>query len=869
MGTTIFKNYQDCVSNLHKVEDMQVVRMYLQDIINQVIGIIDDQKLSKTQAKKFRDNKGNALFERGTEDFFKIKETDNRVIAMLKTVFVVNKATKLDNMKKKETHTTSSARRAAEVSLLKSRIEDMFGIINGLEEELSRCNNFGNGDKKNLKEWINTQTTISQDTKEQLIDYIDGLQPLNTYVGIKNEELAQRFDSQDEAIRIEAIREMLNMDYSTSIDFLKNRELLSRKNQLYEIKHKLLTQIIAELVTKPEEYKDIMYGFVKDDDEVPVFSVVIPKILGAMQFHIRQEDKEEILADVRILEKRYKYGKIFEGRNSNPIAKVNWCYTTDNIKDQNNLLEEFYRLREKLSKGLYNNDRGGYHGIQEMYDEDISKYIMYYYLLSGSSNETIKEKLKDIDPTKVTIEGTIKEIIPSSYIMAESDPPYEETRDSFQKRITILNRKRMNYIKKYIENSKELNIFVSSADTVDSKVSVEAIKRMAVDLGMPEDAIKVEKVKPGDEYDKTGIYINTNKKGIDMKKPNMIFLNPNEELRETSVSALLSNMGLDIPMDVIRFANRPIGFVKDESGKIIPNANMLAYRQLTGAEIYELCEDLERENKTLGDSLSDELIKKYDLQRTYELLLEEIDDVKKHMLTETIKAEGFKETLNYSTYFGDNPIAALVAYADGAEYCISIKKNNMSEGVSIAIQSNPLRAERLTKETGSETQTNSLTREDRTTRLDKKTKRKMKIEEAKKDRENRAVYDSQKQNLPIEIIRWAYDKLIEEIDAEDSDITRTTDFLIESTRVIIGGKNRDDVLLRDRQSSEDGEKFFYRKILLEIRAALEESIKREYAEKTESIIGPIVHRVSNCERIWQVAKDVCVVERENEGKDDK
>ena len=682
--------------------------------------------------------------------------------------------------------------------------------------------------------------------------------------------------SKNKQYKIKGIEDYLKLEDGEEDIFDFFYEYTSNTEYWYKIKNDLLSQIIKELSHNPEKYKDFSYGFMIDYveygesiKEVPVFGIDIPGHEGTYQFHLLHP--KEALYDLESARKiPHPSSKLVRG--DRPINKKQWLLTINDIQD----IEDKAKLEKDLEKCKEIAKK--YTSKDEILEDrdNIFRKIHYFSLLL---QKNLKEELLEVSQLAV-----------QTYISEQQLFRNDED-------IPAIDKEKFDNI---IRNVKKYKTIFYSSDTMDSKVAIEVIlsevvkrevwmenkKRRdnAIKQGIDPKSIKpltreeikdirnsfkVKKIAPGTapnsdntkilkDYEK-GLYINTSKDGY-YKKPvtnkrnisiagihaeefnstknnavknkeapsEMIKLNVDENIRETSICGLLSRYGFPVPKDVVKYANEVTSAITDDSRNAYILANGLAekgFEGLNGENIIKLCKELNEKGETLvSASLTDEQLERYeleDLQKFYEedikkdkedleyLYLIEDKNKKIQIIQEKMdkdgniqhipeyKIEGQKIKRKIAINRNDNPgqLAFYVAYAQGADCCISINEIK-EEGVQLAIQSNP-----------------------------------------------------QKCDLPGKLRKWAYRKIKSGMQDSLSPIKDVEDILNEKTRIIIGGRTRPDIYLKDRRENKEESYMEYtiNELVNLVKEDEEEKVNDKHIENMQNKLLEILDRGINKE----------------------
>ena len=529
------------------------------------------------------------------------------------------------------------------------------------------------------------------------------------------DEIRKDYNSNDEKRRKEALKKLSKLTEEEFAEYYTNARYENRKELFYEIKHKLLSAIIKEFGSHPEKYEEYIYGFIRDNDAY-VFAINIPGNLGTYQFHIEPNDEKDILYDINCYEIQHEFEQLAEGNIE--LGKMSFLYTKEELKDLNKIHQELDQLKIKAQT---------INKIADKNQEEIFRKIFLYSILLGKN-------------TRIELNEANSKVAFS--FINENECRLSE----YTKERTIEDERKFNMI---IRNLKKFGkIYVSSPNTLDSKVAIESLRRKCKDIGFDLEDENIIPIAPGIKPIEQGIYLNLNKNGSNFNHNNQIFINVNEEKRELSVSSILYRLGFDVPRDVVLYANRADIVSNDPN-----NAYTLASTGMNGKQIYDLCEELKESGADLKSaSLTDEQIDRYDV-RQHKIDIE--DRFKKFINQIKYQQVGNKIV---AIYDGDDPMASYFAYNNGAHYVISVSDycvENEKKGVTFAIQSDP-----------------------------------------KKD------------DLPFEVIKWALQTKREELlkgapPQSSTGFKNIDDMLIKSTRIICGGNNRPDLYLEDRRENKN------------------------------------------------------------------
>lgn len=548
----------------------------------------------------------------------------------------------------------------------------------------------------------------------------------------KFEQIYSDMNSNKDKNKNNALKELTKLSEKEFVDYYMFYELEKRKEIFYDIKHKLLSAIIKELGENEELYKDYIYGFIRDEDSY-VFAINIPEHLGTYQFHIQPNYEKEILYDIDCYEVQHEYEQLAEGESA--LGKMNLLFTKEELGDVEKIEENLTKLKVRAKKLT---------GITNENQENIFRKIFLYSILLGKNP---MQELYDAN-SKIAFE-----------FINEEDCGLSD----FTNKKTVEDQRRYKIIMENLRKIKK--IFISSPNTIDSKVSIEALIREGKKFGISEDDIQIIEIKPGSKVNEQGIYINLNKDGCDFNHRNRIIINPNESKREVSTSAILSRLGFDVPRDVVLYANRADMILSNPR-----NAYMLASSGMNGKQIYSLCQELNRQGTNLREaSLSDEQLERHEVKECKDNMSKRIEKIKSQMKYVTI---GEKRV---AIYEGKDPIAAYIAYDNRADIIISVNSKNIGnkEGVIFAIQSDP-----------------------------------------------------KKCDLPLELIQWAIRIKRKEMLAKETKFNYIDDMLIKNTRIICGGDTRPDLMLEDRREVKEGS--YKDEIIKQILDQIMRSTQREY-----------------------------------------
>ena len=608
-------------------------------------------------------------------------------------------------------------------------------------------------------------------------------------------------------------------------------EYMSNQEFWYKLKSDILFQIVKELAKNPEKYKDYRYGIIIDKEaatngtngnrEYPLLAISIPGHEATYQFHLKYIEDAVYNVD-SVLNVQHPFAKLVKGDRQ--INKKQIDFTINNIlnaEDKKKLEDELEELKSKAKQ---------YKTVEEIEADrnDVFRKIQHLSLLLMKD---LKQQLNEvselaannyISEQKVFFEdGTIKcnrsvadekkrkdiidTVLKYNHIFyvsptLDSYVAVEIIKDEAAKR------KAQRIYKKRIEEAKMNGEDLKSVKPL-TKDEIQKIK----------DNIQVDRIKAAEapESDDTkvlnkeekGLYINSSKNGYYKKTPisknvitvgkdvqqvdtnkkrksisEMIKVDPDENLRESSVCELLSRYGFDVPNEIVKCANNVKIITKCvECGS--KNAYLLADSLRDGKEIMELCNEVTEMGGTLDTtSLSDEQIKKYgvkDIQEFYEkdiiknkkdlryiyFVKNESDDGEKiQVIKEEVDEQGNKfyipecnieeQTVKRKIAINknENPgqLAFYVAYAEDVDFCISINETK-EKNVQFAIQSNP-----------------------------------------------------EKSNLPWKIRNWTYKKTKEALEDQLSPVKDVSGVLNERTRIIVGGRNCPDICFKDNRENKEG-----------------------------------------------------------------
>jgi len=554
-------------------------------------------------------------------------------------------------------------------------------------------------------------------------------------------DIFNRLKSQSDKDRRKGMKQLCQLNDEQLSQFENIRGFIEDEKYFYKLKQNILTEIIYELRTHPEKYEEYEYGFIEDnteDDKVLCeFAINIPGHLGTYQFHIlRREDRDVIYNINSFYEVKHKFAGLVKGDRS--ISQMNWIYTEDQIKDLQQIEQQYGKIKKRLKES------------SKIEEDDFRRLYMLAMLLRRNPEEELES------------------------IRAGTSLYYKNSSESFTEDNGKKSRRIIEHKQGILQNLKtNKKIYVASGDILDTKAAIESIIREAEQEGIDRKEIEIIKVEPGSQEISGGIYLNVNKDGISVDKKNqngMLFISSQESIREQSVCSVLSRLGFNIPNNVVKYASK----VMPEISRNPRNAYLLM-NDLDGATILDFCKELDEKEEDLFDiSLTEDNMKKYtslteERKKTLNLMAEKnkkiFEEVEKSIQYYSVGAKKIGICINPSEY---GIYTAYFAYANGADYCISISAE--TRGIQCAIQSNP-----------------------------------------------------QKCDLPIELERWVYRKILEETSIEN-----TGDVLVQKTRIIIGGKTKPDIYLENKNGKST--KDFTKEVLNEI---ISEIIKSENLEKKE------------------------------------
>lgn len=539
-------------------------------------------------------------------------------------------------------------------------------------------------------------------------------------------EIIENLKSKSEETKKNAIKQYVSLSDEEFKEFKELKELQEDKKYFYRLKRELLTAIIYELRTHPEEYKDYKYGFVKDatekEDTWGEFAINPPGHLGTYQFHFLRGEEDDIIYNISsIRDVKHEYTELAVTQKEGDQRNVYWIYTSDDIKDLKKVEEKYKEIKSNLKKSV------------NIEDENYQKL----YILAILLKKDPEKELMEINP--------------------EAFERYKRKTGKFTEDKEKKSRRLSEQYETIIERLKATGkIYVASLKGIDSKVAIEAIIRQARKEGVNRE-IEVIEVNPGKQNLSGGVYINVNKDGVQINDRNKVIINSNDSINEQSVCSVLSTLGFDVPRNIVNYASKVMPQINKD-----PNNAYLLLGRLSGKAIFDFCKEIgENEENLMEISLTEENIGKYSslTEEDKQTLLEEGKR----------KAEIFEEVKKYIKYYniGDKKVAInadgisvgtygmYLSYAEDADYYIGIN-NDENNGVQFTIQANP-----------------------------------------------------NKGDLPLELERWAYQKLFAE-----NTIKNLDDVLIEKRRIIFGARTKPDISLKDRR--EDTSKPYIDEIMEEI-----------------------------------------------------
>ncbi len=512
------------------------------------------------------------------------------------------------------------------------------------------------------------------------------------------DELRGKFYSADNMERKKALRNITELSDSEFADFYKFVRTENRKDILYDIKHKLVAAIIKELEansTEPE-YRDYIFGFIKDD-ESHVFALTIPGYVGTYQFHIQPSEEKSILSDVESLGLKHPFEELVVGDTNK--GNMSYILTKDDLRDVEKLENTLKNIKKSASR------------FGKRIGKSESNLLRSIFMISVLLGKDPKKELEEANK-----EAADQFLVENDSVISQyyKEMPIE---DSLNQREIVANLKKFH------------RIYVSSPYTIDSRMSIEALRRKCKEWDYELKDDDIIEIPPGSDIQDAGIYINHDKNGSNFNRSNYIFISPNEKKRETSVCAILYSLGFDVPRDVALCAGIPGSIIIDPQSAYL----LVSSSNLTGEQIYELCEELKRNGETIDSvRLTEEQIERYGLQEKRNELEARIQSFEPLVKFTNIG----KHTVGINS--SQDPMAFFYAYEKGAEYVISVNdyiSEKGQKGIQFAIQSNPAKCD-----------------------------------------------------LPAEIVHWALRTRLNELRQSRSCVKKLDDMLVKSTRIIMRRK---------------------------------------------------------------------------------
>lgn len=686
----------------------------------------------------------------------------------------------------------------------------------------------------------------------------------------KYRRIYENLNSKTKDKRRKGIEDYLKLDNDDENVFDFFYEYTTNTEYWYKIKNDLIFQIIKELANNPEKYQNYAYGFMMDKIEkesgeiidVPLFGINIPGHEGTYQFHLLKP-KEAVFDLETILKVPHPASELVRGNRQ--INRKQWHLTINdipNIKDIEKLEEDLEDLKQIAKK---------YTNVEEIKEDKENVFRKIHYI-SALLRKNLKQQLLEVSDlaanTYITDQQLFIENSEKKEIKTETDKEkYEDIINTVRKYKRIFYSSESMDSKVAVETIKnkvvniEINAEIRRRQIIEKekKDGKEKIELTKEEIEKIRDSIKIYRINPGTAPDsddtkklkeeEKGLYVNTSKNGYykkkvlsqnttfvgkdaeksrntNLRKPisEMIKLNVDENMRETSICGLLSRFGFKVPKDVIKYAN-DVSAITTAIGIGSRNAYLLA-NSLDGEKIIKLCDELEKKGENLiSASLTDEQIDRYGVREEQQRMEKAIEEDKKkleyiyfiedenkqiqvvherkdkngnvHYTPECeIDSKKIKRKLLINKDEDPEQVSFYVGYAEGADYGISINETEQG-GVQLAIQSNPA-----------------------------------------------------KSDLPWKLRKWAYNKTKYELQDPTAPINDVEDILNEKTRIIIGGLTKNNIYLKDRRKNKEGSYKYYtiNKIISLIKEDEEEKINEKHFENILDKLLETLDKGKNIER---------------------
>lgn len=607
----IYKPYHQYIAEAEKLDDNTFFAL-IQEIEKICCMRIDISKLIKKHNANWED------YETQIEDTSVAPEITNgkkRLDALIELCSLVNKVTKIEKENRKKN---------IETGTITDKVE--------LSEEIS----FTKDEKRKIRRWERTEK------REKYSKIIEGLK------------------SNSIEVRKEAAESFANLSEAELTEYKQYKEATEDEKYFYKLKQEILTAIIYELRTHPEEYKDYQYGFIEDDTEKDdtscAFAINIPGHLGTYQFHIPRREERDILYTVDdIYDVNHRFSGMASGDKE--ISRMYWIYTSDDIKDLGKIEQQYEDTKKRIRLS------------SNIEDDDYRRLYMLAILLKK-------------DPEQELIK--LNEKAAKYYINSSK---------GFTEDIGKRSRRIVEQYEGIIRNIKTNGkIYVASGSSIDSKVAIEAIVRQAKLEGV-EGNVEIIEVEPGKQDLAGGVFINVKKDGIKIDKKNqngMLFINANDSDREQSVCSVLSKLGFDVPKNIVKYASKVMPEIYKD-----PNNAYLLLGKMDGKTIFDFCKEIEDRGEDLIEiSLTEEKIESYSSFSDENKKALITDSKKKTKIFEEIKANieyqhiGDKKVAIYNGGLSRATYAMHISFAEGADYYISCNENE-EKGIQCCAMSNP------------------------------------------------------------------------------------------------------------------------------------------------------------------------------------
>lgn len=774
----------------------ETAKKYITTISEELIKMLDVEQLANAHNARFKEEQG--LLDVNSEELLDaMKKSENKLELMIQLTFLINKCAKEKFLLKSECLDSNNEKVFDDISVTITHLNSMIKSVNSKKKQIN--NLIKNRDKIISISQKNTGIIRKLEEVNQKIEEANKeLEEMNKKIyelcGTNNtEDIEKRIKQiKTKITRIKdhkkkeikkyctleqkiAIAEKKTFYYTHGKNSKRNRETSpishwkrvkesnidmmpfleycdfeNREKSLYGMKHKLLSMILKELIENPDNYKEYMYGFVKDSNEQYVFVINIPGHLGSYQFHIEINHENDILYDVKCKKISHELGEL--AKASLPLGEMNFIkgFSKSELNEAGEGLDGIKNKLEYYMKAAKN-----FNSIDEESNEILRMIFLYSILLCENPKTNLL---------------VANHNLADAFIHKTNCGLLSDYKGNGQ---TIRGNDEYNSIMSNLKNIHTIHI--TSPNTVDSKVVIEAIKRAYKEFFADEEdkeELSIHIINQGEAVGEEvkGLFINLNRNGNDFTDEDRIFINADEKLGEKSVCAVLDKIGgFEIPQDCIFYTGRGYKYAPVESNSAY---RLCRANTMTGEKIFELCEELNKDGKHLIDAqLSEEQISRYGLNKARKDIGNRLRRIKSKKHFKIVNIENKKVAIYYDAIDG---LADEYAYSQGCDICICMQEYNPKD-------------------------------------LNKKKGIRFSI--------------SSQEVLPYELREWAYERRI--LDSEERQNWNW--MLVQPTRIICNGKTDENVFaLPDGKSIEDYKQEMIHFILNNIHQSELREVRKKY-----------------------------------------